>query len=152
MKRTVVLEIASGINRGKKIFLSEGTCKVIGRALQEGDMTSDQTEILTRDIEICLEGTNLKKVNQFLNKNEKSVTASDKLHNPYKRTADFIIIDPNISRVHAMVFNGKDISGIIDLASTNGTFIDGARIDVASLKGGELIVLGNTEINFIIET
>lgn len=151
MARLAVLEITNGIHRGKKTVLKAGTCKVIGRTLDE-EKDNDMTGILTRDIELVLEDTNVKKANEILSKSMKKREAKEKakakIDNPYKRTMDFIVTDPNISRVHSMIFNGEEIAGIIDLASTNGTFVDGVRIDTAELKGGELITVGNTELNF----
>lgn len=56
---------------------------------------------------------------------------------------DIIIMDPEISRKHARIFLQGASYFIEDLGSTNGTSLNGARIQVASpLRVGDVIKLG----------
>jgi pSer/pThr/pTyr-binding forkhead associated (FHA) protein len=58
------------------------------------------------------------------------------------RSADMMIAEATISRAHAAV--GYDATGfyVQDLGSTNGTMVNGARIDRYLLKTGDEIQMG----------
>jgi len=58
------------------------------------------------------------------------------------RTADMVVAEATISRAHAAI--GFDDTGfyVEDLGSTNGTLINGARIERETLKGGDQIQIG----------
>lgn len=61
--------------------------------------------------------------------------------------ADVRIDDPGVSRRHATI-NLRPVPTIADLGSTNGTLVDGSRIDQAELVDGSVIVLGSTTATF----
>lgn len=58
------------------------------------------------------------------------------------RSSDVVLTDPAVSRTHArVVFRGS--SWIVqDLESTNGTFLNGARVGRSELRPGDRLVLG----------
>ena len=58
------------------------------------------------------------------------------------RSADLILAEPTISRAHAAV--GYDAEGFFvqDLGSTNGTMVNGAKVQRSQLKNGDLIQMG----------
>ena len=55
--------------------------------------------------------------------------------------------DPGVSSRHAVIRLG-DSATIQDLGSTNGTFVDGRRVNVADLRDGAVIVLGGVRVTF----
>ncbi|MEM6291848.1 MAG: FHA domain-containing protein [Myxococcota bacterium] len=58
-------------------------------------------------------------------------------------SADLTLEDDGISRKHAKIaISDDDVVNLIDLASTNGTFHNGDRIDVVALKEGDRIQVG----------
>ena len=61
--------------------------------------------------------------------------------------ADFIVDAALVSRVHCRltVVQGGDLE-VTDLQSTNGTFVNGARIESARLKPGDTLQVGRMEI------
>jgi len=61
--------------------------------------------------------------------------------------ADFIVDAALVSRVHCRltVVQGGDLE-VTDLQSTNGTFVNGARIDAARLSPGDTLQVGRVEI------
>lgn len=64
---------------------------------------------------------------------------------------DIVIIDPNVSRVHAWVTVKKGEVVIIDRGSTNGTYVNQVKVENANLKSGDSIQLGrkcNTTLVF----
>ncbi len=58
------------------------------------------------------------------------------------RRADVVLAEPTISREHAAI--GCDSEGwyIKDLGSTNGSYVNGSRIQRHQLKQGDEIVMG----------
>ncbi len=62
---------------------------------------------------------------------------------------DLIIDDINISKKHAVVETwSRDTYFIRDLASTNGTYINGQRVTSTKIKNGDIITVGNTKLKF----
>lgn len=58
----------------------------------------------------------------------------------------FRVQDPEASRRHATLDRQGDEIRILDLTSTNGTFVNGVRIREATLAGGELLRFGSTTV------
>jgi DNA-binding NtrC family response regulator len=61
---------------------------------------------------------------------------------------DFALMDPTVSRRHAVVEEKSDGYVLRDLDSTNGTFLDGVRVREGYLAPGAVIRLGQTDISF----
>ncbi len=62
---------------------------------------------------------------------------------------DIIVKDEMVSRKHAQIdFLSKETIYIKDLASTNGTLVNGHKISYEKLKDGDLIKVGNTVFEF----
>ncbi len=60
--------------------------------------------------------------------------------------ADFCLDAPLVSRLHCRVEVGEDGAlEIVDLDSTNGTWIDGVRISRAPLRPGSVLRVGRVE-------
>lgn len=58
---------------------------------------------------------------------------------------DVILADPEVSRRHAVVREADSAPAIEDLASSNGTFVNGKRIaELTALQPGDEIRFGNT--------
>jgi Protein of unknown function (DUF3662)/FHA domain len=56
---------------------------------------------------------------------------------------DISIDDPGISRTHARIdLNGPPV--VVDLGSTNGTWVDGRRVQKAELRDGASLAVGST--------
>jgi pSer/pThr/pTyr-binding forkhead associated (FHA) protein len=61
---------------------------------------------------------------------------------------DVALIDPEVSRRHAVISVVDGASVIADLGSTNGTWLNGRRIDGPTRVGaGDVLRLGNTVFN-----
>ena len=58
---------------------------------------------------------------------------------------DVNLMDPEVSRRHAAIRDQGGSLAIEDLDSTNGTFVNGKRIEVVTvLSAGDTVRLGNT--------
>lgn len=63
--------------------------------------------------------------------------------------ADIVIDDPGVSRAHAEIRLDAEGATVVDLNSTNGTFVDGSRAgDGTRLYDGSVITLGRTRLVF----
>jgi pSer/pThr/pTyr-binding forkhead associated (FHA) protein len=57
--------------------------------------------------------------------------------------------DEFASGQHARIESGRDGVWVLDLGSTNGTFVNGARLDGRRrLREGDLVQIGDTELRF----
>ncbi len=67
-------------------------------------------------------------------------------------TTDITLLDEGISREHAMVLFDEDANAFVieDLASTNGTKLNGKRIRSAPLSEGDQIQVGQTLFRFVL--
>jgi transcriptional regulator with GAF, ATPase, and Fis domain len=61
---------------------------------------------------------------------------------------DLVVSDDTVSRYHCRIVQEDTGYVLVDLGSTNGTFINRVRIREAYLKPGCTIGLGNTEVKF----
>lgn len=67
------------------------------------------------------------------------------------RLCDVRIASPTVSRQHALiVYSPVDVT-IVDLSSTNGTFVDGYQISRHSLSAGESIAIGDCTIEYVLD-
>lgn len=60
--------------------------------------------------------------------------------------ADIILDDPGVSRRHAEIHVLDGQPRVVDLGSTNGTFVDGERVHAQALCDGSTITVGRTRI------
>lgn len=61
--------------------------------------------------------------------------------------ADFIIDAALVSRLHCRLTAGGDTLEVIDLSSTNGTFVNGKRIERAAIANGDRLRVGRVELS-----
>jgi hypothetical protein len=59
-----------------------------------------------------------------------------------------VLADPNVSRRHAEVRPSGDGFVVVDLGSTNGTKVNGARVAEHLLRDGDEVRFGNTSVHF----
>ena len=60
--------------------------------------------------------------------------------------ADFIVDAALVSRVHCRLTASDDTLEVLDLSSTNGTFVNDKRIEKASLANGDRLRVGRVEL------
>jgi pSer/pThr/pTyr-binding forkhead associated (FHA) protein len=61
---------------------------------------------------------------------------------------EIVLFDPSVSRVHAVVEVRAGEAVVRDLGSTNGTYLNGRRVETESLRDGDELRFGNTRMRF----
>jgi pSer/pThr/pTyr-binding forkhead associated (FHA) protein len=59
-----------------------------------------------------------------------------------------VLADPNVSRKHAEIRPRGSTFLVVDLGSTNGTRINGIRVNEHELVDGDEVMFGNTRMRF----
>jgi pSer/pThr/pTyr-binding forkhead associated (FHA) protein len=67
------------------------------------------------------------------------------------RDADVQVEDPNVSRRHAEIVQEGSTYWLVDLGSTNGTEVDGRRVQRVRLADGSRFTIGETTVTFSTE-
>lgn len=62
------------------------------------------------------------------------------------RRADFVVDAQMVSRLHCRLTAGATELEVTDLGSTNGTFVNGQRVERAILRDGDRIGVGRVEL------
>ena len=60
--------------------------------------------------------------------------------------ADFVVEAALVSRLHCRLEAGSDYLEVIDLSSTNGTYVNDSRVDRARLTNGDRLRIGRVEL------
>jgi pSer/pThr/pTyr-binding forkhead associated (FHA) protein len=63
--------------------------------------------------------------------------------------ADLRLDDASVSRRHALFVNDRAGARVLDDRSSNGTFVNGRRVDQATLASGDELVLGRVLLRYI---
>jgi pSer/pThr/pTyr-binding forkhead associated (FHA) protein len=60
--------------------------------------------------------------------------------------ADFVVDAALVSRLHCRITAAADTLEVVDLKSTNGTFVNGKRVQKARLTDGDRLRVGRVEM------
>jgi pSer/pThr/pTyr-binding forkhead associated (FHA) protein len=60
--------------------------------------------------------------------------------------ADFIVDAALVSRIHCRITAADDKLEVVDLKSTNGTYVNGKRVQRAELQTGDRLRVGRVEL------
>jgi pSer/pThr/pTyr-binding forkhead associated (FHA) protein len=63
--------------------------------------------------------------------------------------ADLRLDENSVSRRHALLVDGPSGPRILDDRSSNGTFVNGRRVEQADLSDGDVIVLGRVVLRYL---
>jgi two-component system, cell cycle response regulator len=61
---------------------------------------------------------------------------------------DIVLLDPGVSRRHAKVVHEKEGHVIQDLHSTNGTYVNGSKVENQALKDGDKVTVGGVVLKY----
>jgi len=139
LPKHVTFKVLKGGNRGDVISLDLGVCRLVGRHLGE-----HETVMLSTDGNRVLDS---QEVTLFESQLHASSSAKKPKRNKlasFKRGSDIVLSDETVSRAHAMLFYDENGAGLVDLASTNGTMVNGESLTAALLEDGDVIKCGST--------
>ena len=74
---------------------------------------------------------------------------SDALHIGRGLAADLRLDESSVSRRHAILVPRAAGARILDDRSSNGTFVNGRRVQQADLRSGDVIVLGRVVLRYL---
>jgi len=144
-ERRAVLSVINGPNEGDTVSVAMGSCRLIGRHLSD-----NETAFIDRDGNRVLDGEAATILEKHLKDKSPEVStapaASEFSVNAFERGPDIIFADDSISRAHAMIFLDTGGLGIIDLASTNGTFVNDAQVGTGMIRDGDTLTIGASEL------
>jgi len=60
--------------------------------------------------------------------------------------ADFIVDAALVSRLHCRITAGDEKLEVVDLKSTNGTYVNGKRVQRSDLRSGDRLRVGRVEL------
>lgn len=139
----IVLDIVRGPDAGRKFPIPVGYYRVLGRAYG----VLGGTAVVSSGERRRLDAEDQRKVSQHLSDREAEgkVGARASVDN-FEREDDLDLADDAVSQTHAMVFADEAGVTLVDVASTNGTYVNGRRVQEAELVAGDLLRVGETRI------
>ena len=63
--------------------------------------------------------------------------------------ADLRLDENSVSRRHAMLVHDENGTRILDDRSSNGTYVNGRRVNQANLKHGDVLLLGRVTLRYL---
>ncbi len=137
-----VLVIVKGRDVGRSVVVNMAHCVMIGRSPDLGGATGMITQhSLTR-----LDEEDTKTVARHLKIRAPLKEGARALLTSFDRCPDVCLVDDAVSSRHMMIFVDEAGASLLDVASTNGTFVNGRRVTEAELALGDLIRIGETRI------
>src|SRR5438552_18608160 len=67
------------------------------------------------------------------------------------RATETHLTDPHVSRVHCQVVPEGPQHVLVDFDSASGTFVNGKEVDRHVLQSGDLIRIGATHLQYVVE-
>lgn len=139
-----VFVVVAGREDGRRFALTPGSFRVVGR--QEGIITG--THAVARSTVRRLEDEDQDKMGQHLSRRAtpgllgaRGATAD------FDRDDDIDLSDDAVSQTHAIVFCDDAGLSIVDVASLNGTWVNGSRVLESTLVDGDLLRVGETRLS-----
>lgn len=139
--KKVVLVVERGATDTTEFELPANGYRAVGRA---GD--ADVTHQFTTDGDQALDSEDLHRVESHLSKRRVDAPAEPgrlRIGN-FRRAPDILLDDAQISRTHAMFFLDEDGVSVVDMFSTNGTRVNGEKVDDADLHDGDIVHIGRS--------
>lgn len=62
--------------------------------------------------------------------------------------SEIVLVDPSVSRAHAVVEIRRGEPVVSDVGSTNGTYVNGRRVRSQPLRDGDELLFGDTQMRF----
>ena len=133
------LVVVAGLDADRAFALSAGTLRVLGR--QEGMTLGTNVVERGRQRELRQEDLAVATDRWAVVRGGPGVDI-DSLH----RDEDVDLQDEAVSQTHALLLYADGALSIVDVASKNGTFVNGSRVDQCALSPGDIIRVGESRL------
>ena len=142
MKRAVLV-VVKGKDFGRSIVVNVGHCVMIGRS----QTLVGATGMITQHSAHKLTDEDEKTVARHLKiRATPQKQGARALLTSFERDMDVGLQDDAVSQRHTMIFVDEAGASLLDMASTNGTFLNGKRTSSAELSLGDLVRIGETRV------
>lgn len=146
----LVIRVLSGPDAGRTIEISSGQVAYFGRS-----PTMEKTGTIDR-VPLEPQPEQIDRVEAFLggraptrqDPEQTSPGMRPRLED-FDRIADVKLLDGTVSRVHALIFVDQDRAGVVDLASTNGTVVNGRKVSASAIEAGDSLELGTVRLEVV---
>jgi len=145
--QSVTLKVVQGPDAGRSFRIDVGSYRVIGRSF--GAMGG--TAMISQGERRRLDAEDQRKVQALLTKRgaELENKGARAEVSSFARQEDIDLSDDATSQTHAMVFVDEAGASFVDVASTNGSYVNGKRISEVTLRDGDLVRLGETRVEVV---
>lgn len=142
MKRAVLV-VVKGKDFGRSVVVNMGHCVMFARS----QTLAGATGMITHHSSSKLSEEDERAVARHLKiRATPKMAGARSLLTSFERDLDVGLQDDSISSRHAMIFVDEAGASLLDMASRNGTFLNGKRTPSAELALGDLIRIGETRI------
>ena len=137
----VTLQVVHGPDAGRKFGIELGHYRVIGRMYG----TMGGTAVVSQGERRRLDAEDQRLIAEHLKKRQATgLKGARNEVDAFERDQDIELADDAVSQTHSMVFADEAGVSLVDVASTNGTHVNGRRVTEAELVEGDLLRVGET--------
>jgi hypothetical protein len=141
--KAIVLHVVQGPDTGLSVTIPIGTYRVIGR----GDFVTHGTAVQPHGEQRRLEREDQRLAADHLRRRASPGTLGARGEvAAFDRGEDIDVSDEAVSQTHSMVFLDEAGASVVDVASTNGTYVNGEKLTESALVPGDLLRIGETRI------
>ncbi len=142
---TLSLVVVMGPDSGRSCAVAVGQSRVLGRAIGMGGGTAVVPTGERRRLQVedqRLLGEHLR--NRASPDGAPGRAGARGEEGSFAREPDFDLNDDAVSQTHCMVFVDEAGAYLVDVGSTNGTFVNGVKVMEVELGVGDLLRVGET--------
>ena len=145
----IVLVVVQGPDAGRRFPIHVGQYRVVGR--QEGVLGG--TAIVPHGEQRRLEREDQRLVTEHLRKRAAPGLAGARNEvAAFERAEDLELNDEAVSQTHAMVFVDEAGASVVDVASTNGTWVNSDKVSEGAIVVNDLLRVGETRFEILSNT
>lgn len=139
----IELYVSAGPDAGRSFSLQRGSFRVVGRAY--GNLTG--TAMIPQGERRRLDAEDQRLMTEHLKRRANLTRPGARpAVDEFTRAEDIDLADDAVSQTHAMIFCDEAGVSIVDVASRNGSSVNGKKVTEADLLPGDLIRVGETRI------
>lgn len=137
----IVLVVVQGPDAGRRFVIEVGQYRVLGR--QEGVLGG--TAIVPHGEQRRLEREDQRLVGEHLRKRAApGLLGARNEVAAFERAEDVELNDEAVSQTHSMVFVDEAGASVVDVASTNGTWVNSDKVSESAIVPDDLLRVGET--------